>query len=83
MKIILSLYKRLFFVLLACLPISLMAQTVINSDGIRYLIENDHALIENAIKKRNTKIRTDFIFIFAKKRRATVPMLVSVLVTAK
>ena len=31
--------------LLACLPISLMAQTVINSDGIRYLIENDHALI--------------------------------------
>ena len=45
MKIILSLYKRLFFVLLACLPISLMAQTVINSDGIRYLIENDHALI--------------------------------------
>lgn len=45
MKIIPSLYKRLFFVLLACLPISLMAQTVINSDGIRYLIENDHALI--------------------------------------
>lgn len=38
-------YKRLILILLVCLPISIMAQTVFNSDGIRYLIENDHALI--------------------------------------
>ncbi len=31
--------------LLACFPISIIAQTVVNCDGIRYLIENDHALI--------------------------------------
>lgn len=45
MKIILHLCKLFFFMLLTCLPISIKAQTVINSDGIRYLIENDHALI--------------------------------------
>jgi len=45
MKIIIPLYKRLFLMLLVCLPISIMAQTVINSDGIRYLLEDDHALI--------------------------------------
>ena len=49
--------KTLFFILLSFCPLLLPAQTFFNVDGIRYMIENDHAVIA----RQDQELTGDFV----------------------